>query len=143
MSYISPFLKFRSPNYIEKRHRKITKILAEELGNIPEEQVPYWAFGGTKKGDKISFDVVADYRNPSENNYNDWCKHIERIKETARKKNLKFYSTADYAALCDKSGKEALLITYSANSFTPDMVITNPEMMGLADECMQDFKKAV
>lgn len=143
MSYISPFLKFRSPEYYEKRHRRITKILAEELGNIPKEQLPDWALGGVKKGNKISFDVVSDYKNPSENNYNDWCTHIEKLKEIARKENLKFYNTADYAALCNNSRNEILLITYSTNSFTPDMVITSPETIGLADECMRDFKKAI
>lgn len=142
MSYINPFLRFHTPNYYEKRHRRITEILAKELGNIPKEQLPDWALGGIKKKDKISFDVVSDYKNPSENSYNDWCRHIDRMKETARKKDLKFYNTADYAAIYDKSGKEILLITYSTNSFTPDMVMTNPEMTGLANECMQDFKKA-
>jgi|GEM_PF-6485819 len=142
MNYISPFLKFHSQEYYEKRHRRITKILAEELGNIPKEQLPDWALGGIKKEDKISFDVVADYKNPSKNNYNDWCRHIERMKEMAAKKDLRFYSTADYATLNNKSGKEVLLITY-ANSFTPDMIITSSETLDLADECMQEFKKAV
>ncbi len=142
LMFMRSLYKIRSPAFEENRHRRVTKALAEGLGNITEKKLPDWACGGVRKADSISFDVIVNYKNPSGNNYNDWCKHIEKLKQIARKNSLTFYSTSDYAALRNESGEEVLLITYSPYSHTPDMVVTSLGRLNLTDECMQDFKKA-
>lgn len=62
-----PLYKFVSPVMLEKRHREITKSM-KELGNIPEEKLPSWAVCGKNESYRTIYDIIADYKNPSDNN---------------------------------------------------------------------------
>jgi len=139
-----PLYKFVSPKTLEEKHRKITELM-KVLGDIPKGHLPEWAAWGKMEGYRTEFGLILDYKNPSENTYNDYCAHIERLKEIAGKNNLALSRTADYASFVNRFGREFALITYSTLSHTPDMaVIKNTKQARMIiDECMQDFKKAV
>ncbi len=130
--------RFVSPeNYTNAR--KNTK-----LGIIPKKQLPHWAERGKNEGFRTVYRIYVHYKNPSGNSYNDWCTHIERLKEIAKNKNLSLEYNEHYTTFLNRFERDVATIFYRnfySNEPHEIYMRNTRQAQDVINECMQDFKK--